>query len=251
MENAGLEVIPDSQPGLQRYQDLYTAQQHASPNAVSTFEEKTPEEDVEAARSGDARKKTFLGLPITTLALITTVFILLVAALATVGSLFGIRISTVEQDFEQLYRQLAYSVAAQSGSLTITPAPSGTNAPADSTDKIVWERPTVVAGYTYQGCFHDTESRRVLGGARHNNNTDNDDTDLKVTNDLCANLCRDYKYFGTENGDMCFCGNEPAFTEPVPVWACNRQCLGNGNTFEMCGGFSAMNLYKKGAVDEE
>ena len=66
-----------------------------------------------------------------------------------------------------------------------------------------------------------------------------------MTSQICAEHCRDYKYFGTENGDTCFCGNSLAYKDLASEWACAIQCAGNQETYEICGGSWVLSLWEK------
>ena len=98
-------------------------------------------------------------------------------------------------------------------------------------------RMPTVAGWSYQGCYYDQAKRRVI--------KDNSIQDSSLTNQRCAEHCRDYVYFGTENGESCFCGNRLGFQDIAPEWVCMAQCKGNSDDFEVCGGYSALGLWGK------
>ena len=51
----------------------------------------------------------------------------------------------------------------------------------------------------------------------------------------------DYKYFGVQDGDGCFCGNDDSGFIPAPDMECNRPC--SGNQIEVCGAAWRLNVY--------
>ena len=54
-------------------------------------------------------------------------------------------------------------------------------------------------------------------------------------------LCKDYKYFGLQNGDGCYCGNDDSKFVPVAPEECNHPCSGNDN--EICGASWRLSVY--------
>ena len=51
----------------------------------------------------------------------------------------------------------------------------------------------------------------------------------------------DHKYYGVENGDACFCGNDDSKFIPAPKQECNRPCSGDRN--QICGAAWRLNVY--------
>lgn len=67
-------------------------------------------------------------------------------------------------------------------------------------------------------------------------------TGLKdLTIRYCQSICEDYYYFGVENGDSCYCGNDDSKFIPVPTNECDKPCA--GNTTEICGGSWRLSVY--------
>ena len=54
-------------------------------------------------------------------------------------------------------------------------------------------------------------------------------------------LNQDYKYFGLQNGDSCYCGNDDSQFVPVPPEECDHPCSGNAN--EKCGSSWRLSVY--------
>ncbi|KAK0639902.1 hypothetical protein B0T16DRAFT_298101, partial [Cercophora newfieldiana] len=60
----------------------------------------------------------------------------------------------------------------------------------------------------------------------------------------CATFCSSYTFFGSENGDECFCGMAlNASSTKVPESNCEKKCAGNNGL--ICGGPQRLSLYKK------
>ena len=65
-----------------------------------------------------------------------------------------------------------------------------------------------------------------------------------MTTSLCSSTCHKYKFFGTENGSQCWCGDKQwEYSAPSkgPENDCSMPC--NGNKEEICGGFWWMSMY--------
>ena len=54
-------------------------------------------------------------------------------------------------------------------------------------------------------------------------------------------LNQDYKYFGLQNGDSCYCGNDDSHFLPVAPEECDHPCSGNAN--ENCGSSWRLSVY--------
>ncbi|KAI4209402.1 MAG: hypothetical protein LQ351_007661 [Letrouitia transgressa] len=92
-----------------------------------------------------------------------------------------------------------------------------------------------LAGYTYEGCYTDSSTARVLTGKSSSTST--------LTYQSCASYCAGYTYFGVEYGRECYCGNifsNP--TTPVAASDCSFKCAGD-NT-QICGAGNRMNIFK-------
>ena len=93
-----------------------------------------------------------------------------------------------------------------------------------------------VRGYKYHGCFADASARVLGDGGKI--------APGEMTNQECASECSDYKFFGTENGDQCYCGDKMAFETPASPWHCATHCAGNEEGAENCGGFFYLSVWK-------
>ncbi|KAH6652040.1 WSC domain-containing protein [Truncatella angustata] len=89
-------------------------------------------------------------------------------------------------------------------------------------------RPTNVSGYG------DDVNARLLSSLW----SYGDDMTVK----RCATVCRQYSYFGLEDGNQCFCGSSFSPTaSPVAEIQCARSCP--GSTTESCGDTSLISTY--------
>jgi len=91
------------------------------------------------------------------------------------------------------------------------------------------------------GCYSEATNSRAL-----NLKSSNDDA---MTIEKCAATCSGYKYFGLEYYFQCFCGN---VLQPGSVQVDSSECknLCTGNSKQICGGDSRLNLYSFGDSPE-
>lgn len=91
--------------------------------------------------------------------------------------------------------------------------------------------------FRYEGCWSDPGDPHVLDTRL--------DAISSVTLETCAVACRksNYAYFGTENGQECWCGNYLNTASPTPSSAqsCASPCLGDPT--ELCGSPSFLTVY--------
>jgi hypothetical protein len=95
--------------------------------------------------------------------------------------------------------------------------------------------PATVGAYKYAGCYTDSVGKRVLSvGSLGSAAT--------ASLETCATNCKGYSYFGTENGNECFCGNS---LQNNPQHVADGQCkvVCQGNAKEICGGSSRLTIY--------
>ena len=59
---------------------------------------------------------------------------------------------------------------------------------------------------------------------------------------------QDYKYFGLQNGDSCYCGNDDSHFLPVAPEECDHPCSGNGN--ENCGSSWRLSVYGPNIIND-
>ncbi|KAF9881256.1 wsc domain containing protein [Colletotrichum karsti] len=98
-------------------------------------------------------------------------------------------------------------------------------------------QPPTAGVYTFLGCRTEpAQGGRALGLK----STASD----KMSNDVCADFCSGYTYFGTEYSGECYCGNTLPDTSLVaPNSDCNMVCSGNSTQF--CGSGNRLSVYKK------
>lgn len=96
--------------------------------------------------------------------------------------------------------------------------------------------PPSVGNFSYAGCFSEAKQGRALTG----NNRAADTTSL----DSCMTFCKAFKYFGTEYGRECYCGNslnEGSSMTGIAQTDCNMPCAGNSS--QACGAGNRLTMY--------
>jgi hypothetical protein len=94
----------------------------------------------------------------------------------------------------------------------------------------------VIPGYNYSGCYVDSVAERVLQKAFF--------FDAELTVEKCLDYCDGTKYFGTEYGGECYCGDEFAVeSEKVAESQCSHLCLGDMGQF--CGAANRLSLWTR------
>ena len=104
------------------------------------------------------------------------------------------------------------------------------------------QRPTVSnstlpSGWTYQGCYSDSASNRVLSSASYTNNT-------AMTEESCVVHCasKGYPMAGVEYADECYCGyNLDSSSSKEVETDCNMAC--SGNSAEICGAGNRITVF--------
>lgn len=108
------------------------------------------------------------------------------------------------------------------------------NADAEGGDP---EQPAAAGDFVWLGCQTD-----VADGPRALSSKST--ADDAMTNEVCAEFCADYEYFGTEYGRECYCGDAlSAQSEEAPASECNMLC--GGAKIEYCGAGRRLSVYKK------
>ncbi|KAK5993286.1 WSC domain-containing protein [Cladobotryum mycophilum] len=98
------------------------------------------------------------------------------------------------------------------------------------------EQPPAVGGFILTGCQTEGNGTRALSGAAIASGG--------MTNEQCANFCKDFKYFGTEYGSECYCGDAiDVSSKEAPPAECKMLC--SGNELEYCGAGNRLSLYTK------
>lgn len=126
------------------------------------------------------------------------------------------------------------STAVASSSTVATSSSAVSSAAASSSTSSSAPTPTV-SGWLYQGCMTDSVGARVLTSKTTSTGT--------MSYQSCASFCAGYTYFGVEYSSECYCGlsftNTPS---TAPESDCSYTC--SGNSSQVCGGASRMNLFK-------
>ncbi|KND93947.1 putative fungistatic metabolite [Tolypocladium ophioglossoides CBS 100239] len=98
------------------------------------------------------------------------------------------------------------------------------------------EQPAAVGDYVLAGCQTEGNGTRAL--------PDKATAADAMTNTQCAAFCKGYKYFGTEYGRECYCGNKlDASSTVAPQKECRMLC--GGSALEYCGASDRLSVYKK------
>ncbi|KAI9158687.1 WSC domain-containing protein [Paramyrothecium foliicola] len=98
------------------------------------------------------------------------------------------------------------------------------------------EQPAAAGDFVWLGCQTEGTAGRALASA----NT----ADGSMTNELCAEFCADYEYFGTEYSSECFCGNVLGEgSVEAPGTDCTMLCSGSASQY--CGGPNRLSTYIK------
>ena len=103
------------------------------------------------------------------------------------------------------------------------------------------EQPLAAGEFAWYGCQTEADGVRTLGAA------------VKVgddmTNEVCAEFCAEYEFFGTEYGSECYCGDEIADgSEEAADGECGMLCA--GSVMEYCGAGYRLSVYKKKEIVE-
>ncbi|KXT12676.1 hypothetical protein AC579_3275 [Pseudocercospora musae] len=128
-------------------------------------------------------------------------------------------------------------VDQQLSSSTSTPS-SSTLKPSSTTSKPTPTLVPKIGCWTHIGCY-----REVFGRAlRVNKKILSYDNKSNNTNKACSDFCVGHKYFATEYGSECYCGDtlEPG-CEEVADGRCKMKC--SGNELAICGGSNGLSLY--------
>ncbi|CAG8960213.1 hypothetical protein HYFRA_00012731 [Hymenoscyphus fraxineus] len=91
--------------------------------------------------------------------------------------------------------------------------------------------------FTYLSCYTEAPSTRTLNQAAFYNYT-------SMTLEMCAQNCGGFKYWGTEYGGECYCGNTLSTgSSPVRDEECGFVCP--GDKLEFCGAGNRLSVYSK------
>ena len=65
---------------------------------------------------------------------------------------------------------------------------------------------------------------------------------FSINAEYFQNLISDFDYFGVQNGDECYCGDESSDFIPAPFYQCNQPCSGDPSQF--CGSTWRLNVFR-------
>ncbi|KAL5594741.1 hypothetical protein BROUX41_001655 [Berkeleyomyces rouxiae] len=95
--------------------------------------------------------------------------------------------------------------------------------------------PATVGEYVLVGCQTEATNGHALSSKATSSST--------MTNEVCAEFCTGFKYFGTEYADECYCGNELADGSiEADLDECTMPCA--GSSAEYCGAGGRLSLYQ-------
>ncbi|KAI7324666.1 WSC-domain-containing protein [Hortaea werneckii] len=95
--------------------------------------------------------------------------------------------------------------------------------------------PETIGAFTYLNCYTEGSSGRALGAKGSSGSF--------VDLDYCASYCSGYKYFGTEYGSECYCGNTLGTGASVTLSGdCSMTCADNATQF--CGAGNRLTVYQ-------
>lgn len=93
-----------------------------------------------------------------------------------------------------------------------------------------------ITGAPYLGCYVDTGAPHPLPSAIIST--------ADMTGARCAQNCAGYRYFGTEYGRECYCGNTaPSAAAKAADGDCSLPCAGNDD--ELCGAGQRLTVYER------
>ncbi|KAJ9148434.1 WSC domain-containing protein [Pleurostoma richardsiae] len=129
---------------------------------------------------------------------------------------------------------------------TISSMPTATATSSVSSSTVSSAVPTGTLGvkptvgkYSFVGCWTEGTGVRALSS--------NSYADDGMTLESCAAFCSTYKYFATEYGRECYCGDALADSSVSAAAAdCNMVCA--GNPYEYCGAGNRLELYSLAAA---
>lgn len=94
----------------------------------------------------------------------------------------------------------------------------------------------IIQGYNYTGCFTDSVGARVL--------QEDFLFDADLTVETCVEYCGGSKYFGTEYGGECYCGEDVGEgAEQVEEVECSFLCPGDQT--EYCGAGNKLSMWTR------
>ncbi|CRK26406.1 hypothetical protein BN1723_013829 [Verticillium longisporum] len=127
-----------------------------------------------------------------------------------------------------------------SSKVTTTPEPTGTASvietvlPTSTITPTGPSHPETVGPYSWVGCRTEATGARALGAKELAND--------QMTLETCQTFCTGFKYFGTEYGRECFCGNTfAAGSQTAPESDCSMRCSGSPQQY--CGAGNRLSVY--------
>ncbi|KAK8042502.1 hypothetical protein PG994_012985 [Apiospora phragmitis] len=119
---------------------------------------------------------------------------------------------------------------------TGSPPPADNPAPANPGPVNAGVQPQRISNYTFTGCYSEGSNGRALTGTTQALDA--------LTLNTCASFCSGFKYFGTEYGRECYCGNSlntGSTMTGISQSDCNMGCAGNST--QLCGAGNRLSMY--------
>lgn len=179
--------------------------------------------------------------------ILSCALLVVTAALIIASGLLASKLAHLEQSIPSL------ALAAISNTTT-NPNPNtntntNTTAAAPAALSALAPPTVLVSGWTYLGCYYDSEVRILPDASTTLGN---------MTNGVCAAFCAAStgssdpasrpRHFGTQHGGQCFCGSATdavLASRAAPQWMCNHQCRGRSGMSENCGGNWVVSLWER------
>ena len=185
-------------------------------------------------RNGRPAEHTIFNLSLPVF-ILSCALVVVTAALIIAGGLLASKINNLEKSIPSLAAVNTSSSSSSSlaGEVKTTPTP-----------------PTLlVSGWTYLGCYYDSDVRLLPDASTSLAN---------LTNGICGAFCitsiadaaSKPRHFGTQHGGQCFCGSVTdavLASKMAPEWLCNDQCRGRAGMAETCGGNWVLSLWERDA----
>lgn len=177
--------------------------------------------------------------------ILSCALLVVTAALIIASGLLASKLAHLEQSIPSL-ALAAINTTTSNPNLNTNPS-TNTTSPAQTALSALAPPTVLVSGWTYLGCYYDSEVRIL---------PDASTTASNMTNGVCGAFCsasaRDAaskpRHFGTQHGGQCFCGSvtEAVLASKVaPQWMCNYQCRGRWGMSENCGGNWVVSLWER------
>ncbi|KAK8080397.1 fungistatic metabolite [Apiospora hydei] len=139
-------------------------------------------------------------------------------------------------EFRQGGQYMSLFSTAQALPNTGSPPPADDPAPVNPGPVNGGVQPQRIGNYTFAGCYSEGTNGRALNGKTRAQDTN--------TLDTCAAFCSGFKYFGTEYGRECYCGDAlsaGSTMDGINQSDCKMGCAANST--QLCGAGNRLSMY--------